>query len=78
MERLEEEGQNLTGQRVKEAATNTLTKIKAIRTHDAHREETISRIHAAHRTKFQWPCRHVTESEKVVAGTSTGPQEYEH
>ena len=75
MERLEEEDQNLIGQRVKEAATNMPTKKEAIRTHDAHREETISGINAARRTKFQQPCRQVTESEKVVAGTTTGPQE---
>ena len=77
MERLEEDGQNLIGKRVKEAATNTLTQKDAIRTRDAHREENTSGRNAARRTKFQRPCRHVTESEKVVAGTTTGPQEQE-
>ena len=76
VERLEE-AQNLIGQRVNDAATNLLTKNVAIRSHDAHREETTTGINAARRTKFQRPCRHVAESEKVVAGTITGPQEEE-
>ena len=75
--RLEEDGQNLLGKRVEEAATNTLTQKDAIRTRDAHREENTSGTNATRRTKFQRPCRHVTESEKVVVGTTTGPQEQE-